>query len=277
MKKRLVFFIYTDVNYKGSKIYDLHFENLKRYSNLFDATTLYFSLKEINDENMELVKEYTKRMVDCGYVKELETKIRLNTNMREVDCFREEVISRINNHVEEIVFFTHTKGLSNELNESLFRWINGMYYFSLNFSDEMETRMIYRAIPDTFRGGCVVFGFPLLESNIEPYLKNKHFYAGTIYWINCAKVAHYNRCFGINPDKDYIISTRCFAEEFPGDHFIAPILGQHGCHGVNEKFSLYSHFDDELEMFYNSYDSQEDRVNFDAYCSDIMEKTGITL
>lgn len=270
MKKRLVFFIYVDTLYRGSKIYDLHFALLKRYSKIFDSATLYFSLKEINDENLEFARELAKRIIDCGFIKDVEIKIRQNTTMREVDCFKEEVVGRIIDNVPELVFFTHTKGLSNTLNQSLFRWICGMYYFNLNFIDEVERNLIYKPIYDTAHSSGIFYGFPLILLDIDNYLKNKTYYAGTIYWINCAKAAQYNRCFNVDPKKDYIYSTRVFAEEFPGDYFLRCVSSGHFLN-VYSAYSLYDDFDKQLEIIYNN-NSDADRYDFNRYCDEIKNE-----
>ena len=277
MKNRLVFFVYVDKEYKDSVIYDIHISNLRRYSNLFDCATLYFSLKEINEDNLSITRELTKKIIDAGFINGLEVKVKKNTPMREVECFKEEVISRIENNVEELVFFTHSKGLSNRLNRSLFRWICGMYYFGLNFNDEIRERFINRALPDTMNLGSVFYGFPLLNSNIRNYLRNKVFYAGTIYWINCPKAAQYNRCFNIDTKKEYTYGTRCFAEEFPGDYFLGLMSQCRATIPISETYSLYDDFDKQLELIYELYDSSNDRVNFDKYCDDIINETGVEL
>lgn len=271
MKKRLVFFIYVDTLYRGSKIYDLHFALLKRYSKIFDAATLYFSLKEINDENLCFARELAKRIIDCGFINDVEIKIRQNTTMREVDCFKEEVVGRIIDNVPELVFFTHTKGLSNEITDSLLDWICGMYYFSLGFIEDAEKSLVYRALPDTENRGSIFYGFPLLKSRIENYLKERIFYAGTIYWINCGKAAQYNKAFGVNPEKDYIYGSRCFAEEFPGNYFLGCLSTGPFLPSV-EEFSLYTEFDNQLSNIYRDNIGWFNGVGFDVFCNEIKQE-----
>lgn len=273
MKKRLVFFVYVDSFYKESVVYDIHFENLKRYCGIFDSATIYLSLKVIDEENLDFARNLAKRIIDCGFIKDVEFKIRENTIMREVDCFKDEVIYRIINNVPELVFFTHTKGISNNLNLSLFKWICGMYYFNLNFMNEVEYSLVYKPIYDTANSSSVFYGFPLLYSTIGNYIKNNVFYAGTIYWINCAKASQYNRCFDINPKTDYIYSTRCFAEEFPGDYFLSVVSSGHFLK-QNGEFSLYDDFELQMEKIYmnNSY---IDKNNFNNYCDEIQNSISL--
>lgn len=270
MKKRLVFFVYVDVGYMGSIIYNLHFALLKRYHKIFDAATIYFSLREINDENMDFARELAKRVIDCGFVSDVEFKIRKNTNMREVDCFKEEVVSRIINNTPELVFFTHTKGLSNEFNASLYRWICGMYYYALESEEDIDNHLIYRALPDTIRGGGIFYGFPLLISGMENYIKERVFYAGTIYWINCGKAAQCNKAFGVNPEKDYVYGTRCFAEEFPGNNFLG-CLSTGKFLPVTEHFSLYTNFENQLYEIYNC-NGFTGGNEFDVFCKEIEKE-----
>lgn len=273
MKKRLVFFIYVDTAFRGSKIYDLHFALLKRYYKVFDCATLYFSLKEINYENLEFARELAKRVIDCGFIQDVETKIRQNTNMREVDCFKEEVVDRIINNVPEMVFFTHTKGLSNKLNQSLVNWICGMYYFSLELIGDVESALIYRALHDTLNGGGIFYGFPLLKSNIQNYLREEIFYAGTIYWINCSKAAQYNKAFNVNPEKDYVYGSRCFAEEFPGNNFLG-CLSKGPFYANVETWSLYDGFDEQLNKIYEE-NGFELKNGFDSFCEDIKREISL--
>jgi len=269
MKKRLVFFVYVDCAYRDCLIYDIHFANLSKYYKIFDAATIYFSLKEINEDNMDIVRYLAKKIIDCGFINDVEIKIRKNTEIREVDCFKEEVISRIENNVPELVFFTHTKGISNVLNESLFKWICGMYYFNLNFIDEVNCFLVSKPIYDTAHRSGIFYGFPCLVSNIKNYITSQVFYPGTIYWVNCSKAAQYNRYFEIEPKNKYIYSTRCFAEEFPGDYFMGVVCQSHFMQN-KEEFSLYEDFDKQMESIYSN-NSYADKEGFDSYCNEIKD------
>lgn len=233
--------MFVDSSLYGNKMYDVHFFNLKNFRHCFDCCTFWISLKDFGDENQRFATEIIKTLMSIGYTENTEFKIVKNDDFREATCFYEEVAEKIKNGDNELIFFSHSKGLSNEINESLLQWICAMYYFGLNFIDELS----FWFLSGNTMNSCF-YGFPF--SHIKGcYLTDyNYFYAGTMYWVKTERV---RRVLFNNKKNIEGISDRWYAETFPGNHVDSfCCLTHRGCDVMHNGF--YHNFCQALKDYF---------------------------
>ena len=224
MIKKLVFFLYIGENVPAKEFAQthptmrLHYTLLKKYSNVFDESVFVLSLKKELIDNKELIKDYMTTIIDLGFYN-VRFKIEENTDFRECKAFKEEVVENKDND-GKFVFFGHNKGTTNNFNESLVKLICSMYYFNLNFIDDVKHSLI--------GDECVYYGFPLLNAKwSEPEATcvmplYKYFIYGTFFWTNYTVLYeimnHKNREF---PK----MASRYYAENFPANTIEMEMVG----------------------------------------------------
>ena len=274
MKKRLVFFIYVDSDYKNSKIYDIHFYNLKHFRYLFDKCIFWLSLKDFSCENLSFLSEIENKLIECGFSENVEIKIMKNDEYREALCFYDEILPMIKNGDKELVFFGHSKGLSNTYCESLLCWICAMYYYGLFFENEMN---------DAFseNGGKIFYGFPLMLSE-RCSMANKYFFAGTLFWIRTDLAKKIIDCgnydFDFNCKRIINEEKRCFAENFPGHFFPIEYCYTHKDCPVPDWDVYFYYWDMVKNYYYNSIEDGEDDLNgFLEYYNKMLYDLNIVL
>ena len=255
MKKRLVFFIYVDVKYKDSKLYDLHLYNLEKYIKCFDFCTFHLSFSEFSKENLDFANELMCRIMAFSSEKDIEFKFRHNSIFREADCFEEEVISRIKNETKEIVFFAHARGLTFGLNESNLMWISAMYYFNLNFVDDVDRHFL----TTTSRPQKIFYGFPMSYCDKSRGEKYNWFYPGTFFWIKCDSVNFFSEMFKL---KLYEKHDRCFAEDFPGCSFWPEFAATHRDLCVEERYIFGINFMGAINEYFGKIGTDDGFYNY---------------
>lgn len=216
MVKELVFFLYVGENMLPDEYAEkyptmgLHFKMLQYYCNVFDEAVFVLSIKKDLMEYHDLIKSYMKYIIDLGFYN-VRFKVEENTQFRECRAFKEEVVESKDND-GKLIFFGHNKGTTNTYNESLVRLICSMYYFNLNFPDDVERALIGEE--------CAYYGFPLLNAQwgepeptcVMPLYR--YFFYGTFFWVNWTVmneiVTHKGRKY---PE----MSSRYYAENFPAN------------------------------------------------------------
>lgn len=271
MKKRLVFFIYVDVAYRNSKIYDVHFYNLKQFRGCFDCCTFWLSLKDFSKENIEFASEIVCKLLNCGYLENTEFKMHENDVLREARCFDKEIFSHICGSVNEVVFFGHTKGLSNTFNDSVLVWITSMYYFGLNFKEDIDSAFYYGGVV-----GKAFYGFPLMKMS-RPFcewIRTPYMYAGTFYWTNTEKARRLKEFYGYELEN---ISDRGYAETFPSNNFNFDNFYTHK-EKILPSWDLYSYSRNGLEMYFGQYyEGDIEKKNFYEYYDKMISELNIEL
>ena len=216
MKKKLVFFIYIPDN-KGakatvseSKILSLHFELLRRFHNVFDEAVFVLSLKKEFLGDKELIITWEKAIMELGYLN-VRFKVEENTDFRESKALYEEVVNS-NDNKGKLVFFGHSKGMSNEYNESLIKLICSMYYFALSKPEEITYFLNARE--------HVYYGFPFLTAQwneikpLEVIPKYRYYYYGTFFWINYSLLKEVMN----NKKREWpVLVSRFYSENFPAN------------------------------------------------------------
>ena len=206
--KKLVYHFYLEEGFEENIANIVHFRCLEKYSNIFNESIIVISPKE--PQNEALINKAKGFLINVLKSPILTFKVAKNTRYYEAQTFYDEIMSKLNES-EGLTFFAHNKGVSNVLNnaiskESVMRWICGMYYFNLNFIDEVENRLCADFL-GTFFGSYLMTG-----ENVSS--KNKLWYAGTFYWLNSGRLLKYCERENIKLPK---ISDREYAEWLPGE------------------------------------------------------------
>lgn len=248
MVKKLVFFLYIGEHISSEEYQEkyptmkLHFKLLKMYSHVFDEAVFVLSLKKELMDDEDLIKHYMNAIIDIGFCN-VRFKVEENTLFRESKIFKEEVIENIDNN-GKLVFFGHSKGISNEYNDSLVRLICSMYYFNLNFIDEVENELSTNWRP--------YFGFPLINAKwndgwptcVMPLYK--YFFYGTFFWTNWSAL---NEAMKRDGREFPTMASRFYDENFPANTIPFEAVGTHkNTYGLSGR-NLHYEFDD----FFNEY------------------------
>ena len=205
MRKTLVFHLYVSDDYETNIAYKIHEECLRVFNYLFDNIKITIALDDLNNKDAINWAFQWINNVFCGFP--MEITVVKNSPYREGSTFKEKVL---NNQEDDLVFFFHSKGITNFANEnlvkeSIFNWICGIYYFNLydksNAIDILET------------GTKAMCGAFLVLPPKEDVIRYKPFFAGTGYWINLRVLRNLIKCGVV---KDLECSDRFFAEKYPG-------------------------------------------------------------
>ena len=221
MKKTLLYHLYCGENFDTNPANIMHLLCLQQYVRIFDEAIFVISLDDI--KNFKLIKEALMWIMKLGFNGKMTIKTQENTGLYEVETFKNEFLNNYEK-LDGMVFFAHNKGTTNimkdgEFNINVARWICGMYFYNLQFINEVEGFFTgtLRA-PEVFYGTFLssfskerqsyVHAMPNNISGLE--------YCGTFYWINMPK---YKNCRKMGTVKDVEADSRFFAEEYPGMFF----------------------------------------------------------
>lgn len=247
MNKILVFHLFLGDDYKINPSLDIHKTCLKMYANVFDEMRFTITAKDLNDK--EKIKWGMDWILDISGDKPVKISIRKNHPLYETKTFKDEILDNIDT-MRDYVFFAHSKGAvrmdgketyTKSNPESVCRWIVGMYYFSLNFMDEVIDRF-----SGHIRASEIFYG-PFLtmykDPKVSPMLRyNKHncFYQGTFFWINMAKLSNYLKQGLLKMPE---IDDRYWTEMLPGvlcgRELYGDGLASHKDAAINDDFNLY--------------------------------------
>ena len=111
-----------------------------------------------------------------------------NIKLRESRVILENVIPMIENGTNDRIFLAHSKGITDvhmpfRSTESVLRWVISMYYYSLEYIEEMDDKLEDYG----FYGSLLTeFGATMNADGVE----NSHntFYIGNFYWVNPANL-----------------------------------------------------------------------------------------
>ena len=182
MNRKLVFSFYINDNFHD-EINEIHFKCLNHFKEAFDLADISFIVDE--EYNKEYLREAQDRFLSIFLGKNISFSIVPNNEFRESKVFYDKIATRLKD--EDLVFFGHNKGVTNVLKydrQEIYIWVTGMYYFSLNFMDDVESRLLNEKY--------YCYG-SFLSKNDEPEKCNKNgwYYVGTFFWINGKKLYQY--------------------------------------------------------------------------------------
>ena len=208
MEKKLIFSFFVSEDTYGSKINDIHFNCLSRYRDVFDCADITLIVNSREDNCMDFAYDAETRFLRIFRGKNINFSIIDNNEFRESRVFYDKVATQLGNN--ELVFFAHNKGVSNVSKydeRQIYAWVCGMYYYSLNFMQEVNYQLVERKF---FSYGS------FLTKNDEPERYNKYgwYYVGTFFWINCKKLYQYMTMHGIPVP---VLADRYYDEEFLGN------------------------------------------------------------
>lgn len=201
LKKRLVYHLYVPDHYVP-EIYKYHFACLKYFANVFDEYVINLVME--NPDDADTIKKMEIMFLSYMYKNITFNVVQNDKNIREVYTFKTEIIDKISSS-NTLTFFAHSKGMTNDFNESLIRWICYMYYFSLNFIDNMYYKLL-GSTPRIFYGPMIYY------ADILTPVKYHWLYPGSFYWINMPSLYNYSLMYPLPK-----IEGRCYAENFPGN------------------------------------------------------------
>lgn len=241
MRKTLVYYFYCTRENVFNEINCIHFECLRRYNKIFNDIKFCISINDTNDK--QLIKEVQSKILeifDNNFEKISFIIYKNEPNLCECNFFYNEIISKLDEY--DLVFFGHNKGFlsaSEKQKYSLYHWSIGMYYYSLEFMDEVE---LY--LGKQYNG--LFYGSFLREDENTETLYNKH-YMGTYFWINCQQLKQNIGHLTYKSVKPY---SRFYAENYPGN-IIETNLYSH----LNRKiyhidYDIYSHFPQVIQELY---------------------------
>ena len=205
MNRKLVFSFYINDNFHD-EINEIHFKCLNHFKEAFDLADISFIVDE--GYNKEYLREAQDRFLSMFLGKNISFSIVPNNEFRESKVFYDKIATRLKDEV--LVFFGHNKGITNVFNcdrQEIYIWVTGMYYFSLNFMDDVESRLLNEKY--------YCYGSFLSKNNeLEKGNKNGWYYIGTFFWINVKKLYQYM----INNEIQLpVLSDRFYDEDFLGN------------------------------------------------------------
>lgn len=206
MHKKLVFNFYITSDWQNNKVNQIHLKCLKKYSHIFDE--LLFVIMVDNTGDIQLIREAERCLMDLHSKGRIIFKIAQNTKFRESLTFKEEIVDKLG--TDEAVFFGHNKGITNIKTfdkKIIYIWILWMYFYSLNYADEVESTFIDSKTL-SYGSCCTVDMLP------NRFIKNNWFYAGTFFWIHSKKLKWY---IDSNNIKIPTMDDRVYDEEFLGN------------------------------------------------------------
>lgn len=265
--KKLVFHFFITRERVESELYRVHYECLSKYSGIFDEVYYTLSLDDTSDH--DLIHSFEHRLLDITRCGNVTFRVVQNDKYCEAETFRSQVVSRLGS--DDLVFFGHSKGCSNLGNfdyESLLQWVVGMYYFSLNFMDEVEKSLYNR--PYVSYGPFLTFNDE--KHDIRKVPVNRWCYIGTFFWINSRKLNDWIKLTGAHVPS---MSDRFYAEEFLGN------LSPHSAFGYSHgnRFGInmtdyYNNAREYIRIIYDGYQYDEFMEFYNEVISGVRKENG---
>lgn len=261
MKKTLIYHLYVGEDIDTNMCYKIHHECLKHFIYLFDKVKFTISVDDLT--NSALIKKGFDWIIGLGFNCEMEVTTAMNSFFRESSTFYEKVLK---NNDDELFFFFHSKGTTNfidseKLKDSVFLWICGIYFYSLN-----QDYKCVETLENTYRTMCGPF---LLTPPLNGTGNFFQFYAGGGYWINNASLKNLRK---INAVQELSLSDRYFAEKYPG--MVLSTYEDYGLESINKTMAILGRVDgtsfyngsvNDWDYIMNLYPNPENFIEFVNY------------
>lgn len=248
---RLVYAYYVGDEF--TIIHKVHLLLLQMYINIFDNVDFILLINDNTnvEETKNLILSYLNRD-DINFV------IRNNDSFyREGIIYKEFIVDKLNDYKEnELVFFGHTKGVTNGLNkkylDNTIVWISLMYWCNLNKPYLIDYELIEK---DNICFGAI---YNYDSSNITKY----HWqYAGSFQWINPKRLYELTK----DNNKEFRdFNIKVIAEQFLGNN-VSPEYAAFTNHTVFNKYHSL--------LLYDSHDYIYSNVWYAAYCMMAIDDT----
>lgn len=265
VEKTLIFHFYVPVDYKDNIAIRMHLECLRMYSQVFNHAIFIIA---VNEGTRHFVEEVERDIIECGFSGDVRFVVAENDAYGEARTFNEWIYERLKDY-NGLVFFGHTKGVTNvvkypEYVNNTMHWIFALYFYSLEFIEEMEAKVIGAAF-----GYFRTFFGPLLMKcpNVNGVDSEAAHYPGTFYWVNTRRLSEdiESGCA-----KKMLIKDRFFAEDVPTSYKFyncAKILDSRMSMWMDHTDLYHGDFD-KIIRFYGDYDLYMERYN------EIIKKIG---
>lgn len=257
MKKKLVFNFYVFPNWlegEVGKINKIHIGCLQEYAHIFDEIVFVVTMDDT--DNIELINDVKEKIIKLFTKGQITIRIEKNSKLREAVTFYKEVAERLGK--DDLVFFAHNKGITNinkDNKESIYYWIYGLYFYSLNFMDDVERVLIGD-------NGISYGAFPC-QCNLNECIKYKWMYSGNFYWLNSKKVKNYMSNINmILPPLD----NRMYGEQFIGNivalHNPQPFPATYGSFAFDiDAYNPYYEAKTIIDLLYHNIEDLESFIN----------------
>lgn len=186
-KLRLIFSYYIIKDQLDNIIYKYHLICINQCINIFDYIDFYLCIDNINDlETIEYVKQFILNNLSNNHVNINFVIIQNDSTYREGNVYYNQLILRIKEYADnnELVLFTHTKGLTNYNLENSINWICLIYYYCLYQFWYAKYCMIDPSINKISYG-------PLYHYSLRNLSKYKWMYTGGTSWLNTKHFYNY--------------------------------------------------------------------------------------
>lgn len=254
-----MFYFYLTEELSDSEIYRFHLYCLNKYAHIFDKMTFILSLNDTN--NIELIRKWENKLLRLHTKGTIEFEIHKNDEFKESASFKEHVSDKLGEN--ELVFFGHGKGVTNiekYSKEQIYMWIAGMYFYNLNFMDEVEESLVNKKY--------MSYGSFLCKNQEYKdfrYTKYQWYYIGTFFWINSGKIKNY---ITANEIELPLLCERFYDEDFLGNIYDCwPTRNAYSHNGtfLRNAHDFYRYTNDYINMLY------DDRSDFDDFLKEINE------
>lgn len=227
-----MFNFYINNNWKEHHINKIHFFCLKHYSNRFDEMVFFVSIDDTT--NTKEIYEFEEYIIGLNLCPNISFIVTQNHIFREAKNFYDHIALKLGD-LEGLTFFAHNKGITNYdgpyyLNEEVEKWITSMYYGCLERPDEMTyhltdaRKLAYGTLLDIITDGFT--DDVLFDDSMGLWLgKNRYFYMGTFFWMNCPMIKYYMENNNIELPQ---LVDRWYAE-----NFFANIFDVYHCEGFD--------------------------------------------
>ena len=184
VKRRLVYHFFISDDYETNEIYKIHFACLEYFAKIFDEAVFIITSNNENVPYLDVESKLLKIFKNTRITIEIKT----NTALCEAETFYNEVVKK---EESVLTFFFHTKGITNIKDcskENIISWILIIYYYSLNFQEDMEKYLLFQPY-GIFYGSCK----GIIKTTNRTLNENSTIYMGCGYWINNIRLANEKR------------------------------------------------------------------------------------
>lgn len=216
VKKTLLYYLWVprDFSEKEKMMYHIHLKCLRHYSSIF--TDAQFIVAMDNPDDNETYYSVVKDIANIGFSGNISiTKTENNSYYREGEYVKKLIVDRAKD-IEGLVFFAHSKGLYNISHgaslsvytdyseDSIVLWVCALYFFNLNFMDEVLSAM---------GDGKIMFGALLnkYKTDDKPPFDTGWQFNGSFYWINPKRLYNYLNYHNISAPE---LDNRLYAEDW---------------------------------------------------------------
>lgn len=254
LKKHLIFHFFIPDDYETNIAIRMHYACLHKYSGLFDSAEVVISYTK---DSEKYIKSVQFSLLNVLKIRDVRMIVKENDLFCEAQTLNEYFCNNIQYFNNTLVFFAHTKGVTN-VNSSCYyeygierflMWIYALYFYSLEFIDEVENMLIFAHL-----GRIRAIYGPMQTKSGDGV-----FYPGAFYWLNPMTIKN-----DINSGEISLplFDNRVFAERFPlmykyvetPKYRMGKSDGHNGVISNDGDFDHYYGDFDEIIKYYGEYD-----------------------